>query len=37
MGVDGMISDRVIKLKKIIDNEYNESIELATAGDNPFV
>jgi hypothetical protein len=36
LGVDGMISGRVKKLKKIIDTEYIESVELATVWDNPF-
>lgn len=36
MGVDGMISDHVERLRYLIDTEYKETIELATADYNPF-
>jgi len=36
LGVDGMITDRFSRLKTLVDTEYQGSIELATAADNPF-
>jgi glycerophosphoryl diester phosphodiesterase len=36
VGVDGMITDRVTRLRTLIDTKYKSSIELATANDNPF-
>jgi len=35
-GVDGMITGKVARLKNLIDTEYHDSIELATADYNPF-
>ena len=36
LGVDGMITGRVSRLRKLIDTEYHDTIEMATAEDNPF-
>lgn len=36
LGVDGLITGRAAKLKKLIDAEYQDSIELATVDYNPF-
>lgn len=36
LGVDGMITDRVSRLKSLLDNEFKDTLELATAEDNPF-
>ena len=36
IGVDGMISDHVDRLRYLVDTEYQETIELATADYNPF-
>ncbi len=36
LGVDGMITGRIKKLKKLIATEYKDSIVLATEEDNPF-
>jgi hypothetical protein len=35
-GVDGIITDKVARLKKLIDEDYKDTIELATADYNPF-
>jgi hypothetical protein len=36
MGVDGMITGRVARLKYLVKYEYQDTIELATAAHNPF-
>lgn len=37
IGVDGIITGRIARLKNLIDTEYKDSIELATADYNPFM
>jgi glycerophosphoryl diester phosphodiesterase len=36
VGVDGMITDKVERLRNLIDSKYRDTIELATADHNPF-
>ncbi len=36
LGVDGMITGRIKKMKKLLIKEYSETHELATSRDNPF-
>ncbi len=36
VGVDGMITDKPGRLKALIDNEFSDSIELASSAYNPF-